>query len=150
MTKVALDTNIIIEYIDKKGSLHEQAEAVFSALLTGKLEAVIPHPVLAETYYVATKLYDHLGVENPHAVASKLIRWLYQLPTATIPADGMPLAIEAGRAKLNHGVALTDSYVLAASALYDCKALFKRREGEMLDTDLLAAEYEVLFLEDYE
>jgi len=37
LTKVALDTNIIIEYIDKKGSLHEQAEAVFSALQLANL-----------------------------------------------------------------------------------------------------------------
>ncbi|MGQ9513950.1 MAG: PIN domain-containing protein [Thermoproteota archaeon] len=150
LTKVAMDTSVIIEYIDLRGDLHEQAQTVFSALSTGKLENILPHPILAETYYVATKLYQKLQIENPQAVASKLIEWLYRLPTIITPTDDTNLAIETGRAKLSYGLALTDCYVLAASKIYDCKALFKKPEKEMLkNTDALKKEYQLLFLEDY-
>jgi len=82
LTKVAIDTSVIIEYIDIKGELHEQAKLAFSALLTSKLEVILPHPILAETHYVAEKLYQKLKIENSLTVALKLIEWLYrrQLP----------------------------------------------------------------------
>lgn len=145
-----MDTSVIIEYVDLKGEFHEQAEAVFSALLNGKLENILPHPILAETYYVAAKLYHKLKMENPQFVASKLIEWLYRLPTTIIPSENINLAIETGKAKLNHGLALTDCYVLAASKIYNCKALFKKPEREMMkNIDALKKEYQILFLEDY-
>ena len=150
LTKVAMDTSVIIEYIDLKGELHEQAETIFSALLTSKLENILPHTILAETYYVATKLYHKLQIEKPHIVASKLIEWLYRLPTTIIPSEGPTLAIETGKAKLNYGLALTDCYVLAASKIYGCKALFKKPEREMMKSiDTLKKEYQLIFLEDY-
>ena len=150
MTKVAIDTSVIIEYIDLKGELHEQAQTIFSALLTSKLESILPHPILAETYYVATKLYHKLQIENPEPIASTLIEWIYRLPTTITPSEDTDLAIETSKAKLNYGLALTDCYVLATSKLYNCKALFKKPEKEMLkNIDTLKKEYQVLFLEDY-
>lgn len=150
LSKVAIDTSVIIEYIDLQGELHEQAKTVFSTLLTSKLEGILLHPILAETYYVATKLYRKLQVENPESIASKLIEWLYRLPATRIIGGDVELAIETGKAKLNYGLALTDCYVLAASKIYDCKALFKRPEKEMLkNIDALKKEYQLLFLEDY-
>jgi len=150
LTKAAIDTSVIIEYIDLKGELHEQAQAVFSATLNGKLEGILPHPILAETYYVAERLYRKLQIENPQIVASKLIEWLYRLPTIIIPSGDINLAIETGKAKLNYGLALTDCYVLAASKIYNCKALFKKPEREMLkNIDILKKEYQIIFLQNY-
>ena len=150
MAKVVLDTSVIIEYIDLGGEFHEQAEGVFSALLTGKLEGIIPHPVLAEMHYVATRLYQELQIEKPQALASKLVEWLCRLPTTIIPAGSANLAIETGKAKLNYGLALTDCYVLAASKIYGCKSLFKKPEREMLKyIDDLRKEYQLIFLRDY-
>ena len=145
-----MDTGVIIEYVDLKGEFHEQAQTVFSTLLTGKLENILPHPILAETYYVAARLYHKLRMENPQLVASKLIEWLYRLPTTIVPSENTNLAVETGKAKLNHGLALTDCYVLAASKIYNCRALFKKPEREMVEnTDTLKKEYQLLFLEDY-
>jgi len=145
-----MDTGVIIEYIDLKGEFHEQAHAVFHALLMGKLENILLHPILAETYYVATKLYRKLKLENPQLLASKLIEWLYRLPTTIIPSENTNLAIETGKAKLNHGLALTVCYVLAISKIYNCKALFKKPEREMIkNMDILKKEYQIIFLEDY-
>lgn len=150
LTKVALDTSVIIEYIDLKGELHTQAQTIFSALLTGKLENILPHPILAETCYVAAKLYQKLQVENPQLVASKLIEWLYRLPTTIIPSDDTNLAIETAKVKLNHRLALTDCYVLATSKIHNCKALFKKPEKEMAkNIYILEKEYQLLFLEYY-
>ena len=149
MSKVTVDTSVIVEYIDEEGEFHEEAEAVFLMLITGKLEAIIPHPILAETYYVSTKIYSELEFKEPEKTSFKLIKWLYQLPTVTIP-DGLNLAMEAGRVKLRYGLALTDCYVLATSKTYGCKALFRKRGKEMLEKiDLLEKEYPILFLEDY-
>ena len=150
MPKVVMDTSVIIEYIDLKGELHQQAKTVFSAVLNGKLEVVLPHPILAETYYVAAKIYQKLQIESPQTVASKLIEWLYRLPTTIIPSEDVNLAIETGKAKLSYGLALTDCYVLAASKTYDCKALFKKPEKEMLrKIDALNKEYRIIFLQNY-
>ena len=150
LAKVAIDTSVIIEYVDLKGELHEQAQIVFSAILNGKLEGVIPHPILAETYCIITRLYQKLQVEDPQVVASKLIEWLYRLPTTIIPSEDVNLAIETGKAKLSYGLALTDCYVLAASKTYDCKALFKKPEKEMLGKiDALNKEYRIVFLQNY-
>jgi predicted nucleic acid-binding protein len=104
----------------------------FSAILTGKLESIIPHPIFPEVYYVAARLYQKLRIESPQIVASKLIGWLYRLPTTIISTEDTNLAMETGSAKLNYRLALTDCYVLAASKIYNCKPLFKRPETEML------------------
>ena len=108
-----MDTSIIIEYIDMKGEYHEGAELIFREILNGRIEAVVPHPILAETYYVAVKLYEKLEMTNPHDIASKLIEWLYRLPTLIIPREDIRLAIEVGKMKLKFNIALTDCYVLA-------------------------------------
>lgn len=150
LSRVAIDTSIIIEYIDMEGEYHKEAELIFREILNGRVEAVVPHPILAETYYVAVKLYDKLKMMNPLDIASKLIGWLHRLPTLIIPREDISLAIEAGKAKLKFNIALTDCYVLATSKIYGCKSLFKRREKEMLrNMDMLEREYQLIFLEDY-
>jgi len=150
LARAAIDTSVVIEYIDLRGELHEQAEVVFSAALAGRLEIFIPHAVLAETFYVATKIYRTLGVERAEAVASKLVEWLYRLPTARVVGEGVQLALEAGGVKLAYNLALTDCYMLAVSKLYGCTAVFKKREREMLrNIGELERNYKLLFLEDY-
>ncbi len=152
MASVVLDTSVIIEYIDLKGSLHEQASAVFNAILEGRLNALIPHPVLAETFYVAARIYGYLGFTDSEQRAARLVEWLYRLPSVNIVGESLDLALEAGRVKLKYGLALTDCYVLAVSRLHGAKALFKRREREMTRKgliDSLSREYDIVFLEDY-
>jgi len=79
-----LDTSVIIEYIDRGGEYHEQAKVVFDAILLGKLKAIIPHPILSETYYVATRVYETLRLEQARERAIKLVEWLYRLPTVIV------------------------------------------------------------------
>mgnify|MGYP001773102485 CR=1 FL=1 len=150
MARVSVDTSVIVEYIDEEGEFHEQAEAVFSAILSGRLEAVVPHPVLAETYYVAARLYQELGVDGAEATAAELVEWLYRLPTVTVVGADLDLALEAGKVKLRYGLALTDCYVIAASKVYGCTALFKKPEAEMLRSiEQLRRDYRIVFLAEY-
>ena len=150
MARVALDTSVVVEYVDERGELHEQAEAVFEAIIAGRLEAVVPHPVLAETYYVAARIYEALGLEGAEERAAELVEWLYRLPTVAVRGVDLELALETGAAKLKYGMALTDCFVLAAAGVYGGKALFKKREREMLErAEELEREYPVVFLEDY-
>lgn len=150
MPKIALDTSIIIEYIDKNAEFQDQAKAVFGALLKGEFEAIIPHPTLAETYYVSTKIYQKLGITKPESLSEELLEWLVRLPSVTIPAENKDLAIEVGKAKLKYCLALTDCYVLGASQIHSCKALFKKPEKEMLaKISSLQSSYQLIFLSDY-
>jgi len=150
LARVALDTSVVIEYVDKAGLYHEQATLVFSAALSGRLELVVPHPVLAETYYVAARVYEKLGLRDPEGRAARLVGWLYRLPSARVVGADLRLALEAGAAKLRYGLALTDCYVLAAAKVYRCRPLFRKREREMEGIEEeLKRHYGVLFLEDY-
>lgn len=150
LARASIDTSVIIEYIDEEGECHEQAEAVFSAILAGKIEAIIPHSILVETYYVTARIYQKLGVRNPKATATKLIEWLYRLPTVTIADTSLNLALEVGKIKLRYKLAITDCYVLATSKIYNCTALFKKPEKEMLkNINQLKKNYKITFLKDY-
>ncbi len=149
-SRVVLDTSVIVEYVNKAGEYHEQAKIVFDAILQGKLEAVIPHPVLAETYYVVARMYRALKLEKPEERACMLVEWLYRISTPAAKSYHLEVALEAGKAKLKYKIALTDCYVLAAAKVYGGKAVFRKREREMLNVIReIEKEYPVIFLEDY-
>ena len=150
MSYISLDTSVIIEYIDLAGRFHRQAEAIIENVLAGKLSAIIPHPTLAETYYVSLKVYEKLGLDRPRQRAEELVNWLYRSPNFTIAEPSLELALLAGRIKGDLNLALTDAYVVAASKLYKGKAVFKTKEREMVErlTELTKS-YDVVFLEDY-
>ena len=78
------------------------------------------------------------------------MEWLFRLPSVSIPAENRDLAIEAGAAKYNFCIALTDCYVLGASKIYNAKALFKKQEAEILPKiGELKKAYQLVFLKDY-
>jgi predicted nucleic acid-binding protein len=150
LPQIALDTSVIIEYIDKDAEFQEQAKAVFTSLINGEFEAIIPHSILSEAYYVSARIYQKLGIVKPEAVSAELVEWLFRLPSVIIPTENKDLSIEAGRTKLKYRLSLTDCYVLAASQIYNCKALFKKPEKEMVPKiNELKRSYQLVFLEDY-
>ena len=62
MSKIVLDTSVIIDYIDERGSAHIEASLIFNKLNRGDIFSFITHPTLAETYYVSYRAvsYTHL------------------------------------------------------------------------------------------
>ncbi len=148
--RVVLDTSVIVEYVNEAGEYHEQAKIIFDAVLQGRLEAIIPYPILSETCYVATRIYRALGLDQPEERAGMLVEWLYRLSTPTIRGTDLETVLEAGMAKLKYGIALTDCYVLASARVHGGKAVFRKREKEMLSViKEIEKEYPVIFLEDY-
>lgn len=148
--RAVLDTGVIVEYIDLEGPYHEPAETLFSAIIEGRLEALIPHPVLSETLYVSYRTYKKLGVPGPQRRAMLLVGWLYRLKTPEPRENSLDLALEAGKAKLRYGLALTDCYVLALSRMAGARPIFRQREREMeKHVEEIEREYKPIFLEDY-
>lgn len=148
MSYVSLDTGVIAEYIDLAGSLHKEAEAIIRNVLGGKLLAIIPHPILVETYYVSARIYERLGLSDPEERAERLIEWLYRSPNFSLAEPSLELAILAGKIKRKYGLALTDAYVLASAKLYGGKALFRSKEKEIVKRfSAITVEYDVAFLQ---
>lgn len=150
MSFLSLDTGAVAEYIELKGDFHKEAEVVFRNIMEGKIAALIPHEVLAETYYVSFRIYRKMALRNPEERAKKLIEWLYKSPNISIPEPSLELALAVGDIKRKFGLALTDSYVLATAKIAGGKSLFRNREREMVERlDELVREYDVVFLESY-
>jgi predicted nucleic acid-binding protein len=136
--------------VDLTGVFHSQAEAIIRGILAAKLVAIIPHPVLAETYYVSCRIYEKIGLDKPEARAEMLVDWLCHSPNFMTADSSVMLAKIAGQVKRDFGLALTDAYVIAASKIQGGKAVFRTREAEMKkNMGRLLKKHELVFLEDY-
>jgi len=148
LSQISIDTGVLVEYINLAGPLHKEAKAVIQNVLAGKLLAIIPHPILVETYYVLTRIYEKLGLNNPEKRAEEFVEWLYRSPNITLAEPSLELALLAGRTKRRFGLALTDAYVLASAKICQGKAVFRRKEKEMQKKlSEIKKEYDVVFLE---
>jgi len=129
---------------------HKIANNIFSEINNGKTLAFIPHVILAETYYVAVRIYNQLGLSDPDKRAEILVSWLYSHPFIEIIDKTLDLAIKAGKIKRELKLALTDCYVLAVSKIKNAIALFRKREREMLRViNVLTKKFNIQFLEDF-
>ena|SRR5579864_2719981 len=131
MSVICPDTGVIVEYANLDGLFHNEAQAVFQSVIAGKLNVVIPHPILAETYYVSVRIYKTLGFDDFTKRAKKLVQWLYSAPNISLAEPSLELAIHAGEIKDRFGISMMDSYVLAASRISRGKAVFRTEESEM-------------------
>jgi uncharacterized protein len=152
----AIDTSVLIEFIDESGDFHPQATAVIESIISGRLNGVIAHPVLAELYYVSYRIFEKLSArdESPGSRAGALVDWLFKSPNIFVPANSSELAIEAGKIKQKFKLALPDSYVISLAKLNKCEAVFKSAEEEMTRGNKLTSlkkdeKVNLVFLEDY-
>jgi predicted nucleic acid-binding protein len=151
LSYVSLDTSVLAEYIDAQGDYHEQALVVIRSVIDGHFTALVPHVVLAELYYVTSRIYEDLGFENSSVRAEKIVEWLYGSPNFTVTESSLELAIESGRIKKQFGLALPDSYVISSAKLFHGKAVFKKREAEMAKSmRKLSTSYEIVFLSEHQ
>jgi predicted nucleic acid-binding protein len=142
--KVSIDTGVFIEYIDVKGSFHKPARTLIDSL--HRIEVFLPGVILAETCYVAARIYKILGVSKYFERALKFVEWLNAHPSIQT-VRSFNLDVEAAKIKTHYNVALTDCYILAVSKINDCRAVFRKREKEMPPS--LEKDFKILFLEDY-
>lgn len=154
---ISIDTGVLIEFIDESGDFHSEAIIVMDSIASGDLLGLVVHPVFAELYYVSSRLYEMRRRQGKEPTSSedeagRLIKWLFSLPGIAVPENSLELALEAGKIKRKFAFALTDSYVLAAARLNQCKAVFKSPEREMnkrSKLERLKGEVELVFLKDY-
>lgn len=145
MSRIAIDTGVLVDYIDKKSPYHEQAKAIMDSL--GRIELFLPSITLAEVCYVTARVLEEKKVRDSLDKAIQFVRWLYFHPAVTV-VDELDMHIEAAKIKLKYKIALADCYVLALSKLKMCKAVFRKREREM--TEEIEKNFDVIFLEGYD
>jgi len=142
--RVSIDTGVFIDYIDIKSSFHKLARALVDSL--NRMEVFLPGVILAETCYVAARIYKTLGFSNFLEKALKIVEWLNGHPSIHIDRS-FNLDIEAAKIKTQYNVALTDCYLLAISKIRNSTVVFRKREKEM--PLHLEKDFKILFLEDY-
>ena len=147
---MVLDTSMIIDYIDDKGSFHNNAYTIFEQLKNGIILGILSHPTLAETYYVSIRLYEKMRIKKPFEHSEKLVKWLYSHPSIELADNTYEMLKEVAKAKIELKLSLSDCYVLATARVYDAKAIFKKREIEMRSVrENLEKHYDIIFLEDF-
>lgn len=67
--KVALDTSVIAEYLDEESPYAARIEELIQRIFESKVRAYLPSTTVSETIYVAARIYEEAGVEDPNGEA---------------------------------------------------------------------------------
>lgn len=150
MSSVVLDTGVIAESVNLTGEFNKQATIILDAINSGSLTALVSPVTITELRYVLWRIYDKLGVKNADKISRDFCEYIYYHPNIRILEMSLELILEAGAIKHRYSLALSDCFVLAASKLNRCKAVFRDKEEEVEQVlKDLSKEFDLLFLEDY-
>ncbi|ABL87419.1 PilT protein domain protein [Pyrobaculum islandicum DSM 4184] len=129
--KLVLDTSVLVEYIVAKSPYRGLVESIFQRAARGELELYVNAVTLAETLYVASRIYNTAGVEDPNGEARNFVTWVARR------ADVLDIDIHtstlAGELKKRLKIALPDCLVIATAKRIGGTPLFKKIEAEMRD-----------------
>ena len=129
--KIVLDTSVIAEYLDEESPYSAEIEELFQRIFEGKTEAYLPLTTVSESIYVAAKIYEEAGIENPNEEALRLVKWLLSSPNIKLAKPTLEISIHAGELKKEIRIALTDCYVIATAKALKATPLFLKLEKEM-------------------
>ena len=129
--KIVLDTSVIAEYLDEESPYAAEIEALFQRIFEGEAKAYLPITTVSETIYVAAKIYEEAGVENPNEEALRLVKWLLSCPNIKPIKPTLEVSIHAGELKKEVRIALTDCYVISTAKALKATPLFLKLEKEM-------------------
>lgn len=129
--KLVLDTGVIVEYIISNSPLRPVLTKLFSSALRGANELYLSTVTLAETFYVARRIYEWAGVEQPEEAARDFLFFLEKHKALSLVQPNTETAVEAGKVKAFYRVSLADSFVLATAKIFNAKALFRKVEKEI-------------------
>ena len=150
MSLVVLDTGVIAESVNVGGELNKQATIIFDAINSGSLTAFVNPITISELRYVLWRMYDRLAVKNAEKVSRDFCEYIYYHPGIRVLEMSLELLLEAGSIKHRYALAISDCFVLAASKLNRCRAVFRHKEHEIEPIlKYLVKEFDVIFLEDY-
>ena len=143
MTSYVVDSSIILERIIRSSPYKAKVERLFSEA-RGRVKLFVTLPTLSEVLYAASRIYELAGVEQPNEEAGTLVEWVKT--RCRVAAPGENTAVRAGELKKVLKLALVDCYVIAAAEELGCKALFLKREREMLEREELLKRLPIEFL----
>ena len=144
--RLSLDTSVLVEYIVRSAPYRDKVAELLEKAAKGDLTLYVSSPVLSETLYIASRIYEAAGEENPNERALEYIYWLKE--RVKVVEANEDLAIRAGELKKRLGIALTDCYVIAAAQTVEATPLFRRIEREMEPVLTELRRYNVTFLEE--
>lgn len=147
---IVLDTGVIAESVNKRGEFYAQATTIIDAIKFGSLTALVSPVTVSELHYVLWRIYDQLAIADAGKVSHKFCEYIYYHPNIKIVEMSLELLLEVGSIKHRYSLALSDCFVLAASKLNKCRAVFLQKEDEMEHMlKGLKKEFDILFLEEY-
>jgi predicted nucleic acid-binding protein len=144
VTSYVVDSSVILERIIGSSPYKVKVERLFSEAARGKVRLFVTLPTLSEVLYAASRLYELAGVERPNEEAATLVEWVKS--RCRVVALSENSALRAGELKKLLKLALVDCYVIAAAEELGCKALFLKREREMLEREELLKRLPIEFL----
>ena len=130
MEKLVLDTSVLIEYIVLRSPFRHRVGILFDKASAGELELYVSVVSLSETLYVASRIYQIAGVDDPNVEALNFIEWV-KSRAQTVGIDEN-IAVRAGELKKQLRIALPDCYVIASAEAVEAEPIFKKPEEEMM------------------
>jgi len=143
--KFSLDTSVLIEYIVKSAPYRSKVVELLEKSEAGEFELYLSPIILAETLYIASRIYEMAGEENPNESALNYVTWVRKRCNV-VDIDDL-ISMRAGELKKALHIALPDCYVIATAEKVDAIPLFKRIEKEMKPLSEILKKLGVKFLD---
>ena len=143
--KFSLDTSVLIEYIVKSAPYRLKVIELLEKSATGEFELYLSPIILTEALYIASRVYEIAGEENPNESALNYVTWIKKRCNV-IDIDDF-ISMRAGELKKALHIALPDCYVIAAAEKVDAIPLFKKIEKKMKPVSEILKKLRVKFLD---
>jgi predicted nucleic acid-binding protein len=127
--KLVLDTSILIEYIISRSPYRPKVVKLFNEALTNNIKLYISVITLSEILYVASRIYQVVGISDPNSEAQNFVEWIKG--RTQIISVNEDIALRAGELKKKLHIALSDCYVIASAEAIGAIPVFKKIEREM-------------------
>lgn len=148
MKKLVLDTSVLVEHIVLRSPYRSKVASLFNKASAGQLKLYINTVTLSETLYVASRIYQAAGVDNPSREAADFIEWIKS--RAQMVTIDEAIALKAGELKKHLRIALPDCYVIASAEAVNATPVFKKVEEEMKPIVKSMRKLNVKFLDEIE
>lgn len=127
--KLVLDTSVLVEYIVLRSPYRTKVAKLLDKALTGELKLYISVVTLSEILYVASRIYQVAGIDNPNEEALNFVEWIKS--RAQVVNVDEKIAVRSGELKKELRIALPDCYVIASAEAVEAIPVFKKLEEEM-------------------
>ena len=127
--KLVLDTSVLVEYIVLRSPYRTKVAKLLDKALTGELKLYISVVTLSEVLYVASRIYQVAGIDNPNEEALNFVEWIKS--RAQVVNVDEKIAVRSGELKKELRIALPDCYVIASAEAVEAIPVFKKLEEEM-------------------